>query len=110
MRRRDAWVNTARSRIGGRLTRSKDAPGAPERAADFGASVATAIHHQAHRPSAQRALTSFHRPATNAASPSHNGRRRSGALSAFLCETEMRTKGLVRSRLRRRPCRLLPEL
>ena len=52
------------SRIGGRLTGSEAAPGAPERAADFGASVATAIHHRAHRPSAQRALRSFHRPAT----------------------------------------------
>jgi hypothetical protein len=44
--------------------RERSRPGAPERAADFGASVATAIHHRAHRPSAQRALTSFHRPAT----------------------------------------------
>jgi len=57
-------VEGGRSRIGGRLTGSEAAPGAPERAADFGASVATAIHHRAHRPSAQRALTSFHRPAT----------------------------------------------
>jgi len=44
------------SRIGGRLTGSEAAPGAPERAADFGASVATAIHHRAHRPSAQPRL------------------------------------------------------
>jgi hypothetical protein len=56
-------VDTPRSRIGDGLTGS-EALGAPGRAADYGASVATAIHHRAHRPSAQRALTSFHRPAT----------------------------------------------
>jgi hypothetical protein len=89
--------------------RERSRPGAPERAADFGASVATAIRHRAHRPSAQRALTSFHRPATTRRFTSRNGRCRSGALSAFPCETEMRTKGLVRSSLRRRCCRLLPE-
>jgi hypothetical protein len=31
--------------------RERSRPGAPERAADFGASVAAAIHHRAHRPS-----------------------------------------------------------
>ena len=88
---------------------AKPPQGAPERAADFRASVATAIHHRAHRPSAQRALTSFHRPATTRRFTVAQRPVPFGALSAFPCETEMRTKGLVRSSLRWSPCRLLAE-
>jgi hypothetical protein len=65
--------------------------------------------HRAHRPSAQRALTSFHRPATTRRFTVAQRPVPFRALSAFPCETEMRTKGLVRSSLRRSRCRLLPE-